>query len=96
MGEPEIRLMLRDADVDWREVEGELVVLDQRESRYLAINRTGRVLWAALADGATQDELIERLVESFDIERARAAADVEAFTAELESRDLLVREQSQA
>jgi Coenzyme PQQ synthesis protein D (PqqD) len=87
---------LRDADLDWREVEGELVALDLRESRYLAINRTGRVLWSALAEGATQDELIERLVESFDIERARAAADVEAFTAELESRDLLVREQSQA
>jgi Coenzyme PQQ synthesis protein D (PqqD) len=87
---------LRDADLDWREVEGELVALDLRESRYLAINRTGRVLWSALAEGATQDELIERLVESFDIERARAVADVEAFTAELESRDLLVREQSQA
>ena len=87
---------LRDADLDWREVEGELVALDLRESRYLAINRTGRVLWSALAEGATQDELIERLVESFDIERARAVADVEAFTAELESRDLLVREHSEA
>jgi hypothetical protein len=42
------RLKLRDADLEWREVEGDLVVLDLRESRYLAINRTGRALWAAL------------------------------------------------
>jgi hypothetical protein len=91
---PEIRLRLRDGDLDWREVEGELVALDLRESRYLAVNRTGQVLWAALADGATPAELVERLVEAFGIERARAKDDVDAFTAELESRGLLAREQS--
>lgn len=87
-------MRLRDADLDWREVEGELVALDLRESRYLAVNRTGQVLWAALADGATRDQLVERLVEAFGIEHARASADVDAFTTELESRDLLVRERS--
>lgn len=89
-------MQLRNADLDWREVEGELVALDLRESRYLAVNRTGRVLWAALADGATRDELVERLVEAFGVERARAAADVDAFTAELASRDLLVGQRSDA
>ena len=91
-----MRWKLRDADLDWREVEGELVALDLRESRYLAINRTGQVLWTALAEGATEDELTDRLVEAFDIERARAAADVTAFTTDLESRGLLVRDQSAA
>jgi len=89
-----MRWKLRNADLDWREVEGELVALDLRESRYLAVNRTGQVLWAALAEGATRDQLVERLIEDFDIDQARAAADVDAFTAELESRDLLVRERS--
>ncbi|MGH2993054.1 MAG: PqqD family protein [Solirubrobacterales bacterium] len=87
-------MRLRDADLDWREVEGELVALDLRESRYLAVNRSGQVLWAALAEGATRDELVERLVEAFDIEAASAAADVDAFTAELDSRGLLVQKQS--
>jgi hypothetical protein len=90
----EDRLQLRDVDLDWREVEGELVALDLRESRYLAVNRTGQVLWAALAEGATRAQLVERLIEDFDIDQARAAADVDAFTAGLESRDLLVRERS--
>jgi hypothetical protein len=91
---PETRLRLRENEVDWREVEGELVVLDLRESRYLAINRTGQVLWTALASGATKDLLVERLIEAFGIDRARAVADVEAFTSELDSRGLLVREQA--
>ena len=88
-----MRLRLRQGDLDWREVEGELVALDLRDSRYLAVNRTGQVLWTALAEGATRDQLVERLIEAFGIDDARAAADVDAFTAELESRDLLVREQ---
>ena len=91
---PESRLTLRDADLDWREVEGELVVLDLRESRYLAINRTGQVLWTILLEGATREELITRLIEEFEIERPRAASDVDSFTSELESRGLLVRDQS--
>lgn len=91
---PETRLTLRDADVDWREVEGELVVLDLRESRYLAINPTGRILWTALVEGATRNELIDRLIEAFDIDRVRAAEDVDAFTAELKARDLLLQQES--
>jgi hypothetical protein len=89
---PKSRLRLRENDLDWREVEGELVVLDLRKSRYLAINPTGRVLWAALAAGATQNELIERLIKAFDVDRVRAGADVDAFISELESRDLLLHE----
>ena len=90
----EIRLRLREADLDWREVEGELVALDLRESRYLAINHTGQVLWAALAEGSTEDGLIERLIEAFGIEPGQAAADVAAFATELDSRGLLVSERS--
>jgi hypothetical protein len=73
-----------------------LVVLDLRESRYLAINRTGRVLWRALVEGTTRDQLIDRLADGFGVGRDQAAADVDAFTAELESRGLLLRQASEA
>jgi hypothetical protein len=88
----ETRYKLRDADLDWREVEGELVALDLRESRYLAVNRSGRVLWGALAAGATHEELVASLVQEFELEPDKAAADVDAFTSELEARGLLERE----
>jgi hypothetical protein len=87
---------LRDGALDWREVEGELVALDLRESRYLAVNRTGKVLWAALAEGATREDLAERLDETFGIERSRAERDVDAFIADLDSRGLLAPEPSGA
>ena len=68
------------------------MALDLRESRYLAINETGKVLWGALTDGATHEELADRLVDTFGVDQSRASTDVDAFTTELESRGLLIRE----
>lgn len=84
-------LRLREEELDWREVEGEIVALDLRASEYLAVNGTGLPLWAALASGATRDELVDGLVETHDLERIRAEQDVDAFLADLESRDLLCK-----
>lgn len=82
-------LRLRADDMTWRSVESEIVVLDQRDSTYLAVNRTGSVLWPLLAEGATRAELAAALVERFGIEEARAATDVDAFVEFLAGRHLL-------
>ena len=40
--------------VEWREIDGEVVVLDTEASKYLAGNRTAAALWSKLAAGATR------------------------------------------
>ena len=84
-------LRLRAGAVDWREVEGEVVVLEHDGSTYLAVNQSGAALWPALARGATVKELVEILCERFDVDTAQAQADVEAFAATLDERHLLER-----
>ena len=69
--------------LDWREVDGEVVALDRRESTYIAVNRSGGALWGALAEGATRDALVARLVDRFDVDSEQANADVDAFVAAL-------------
>lgn len=64
-------------------------MLDLRSKMYLAINRTGGCIWPALAIGADRGELVERLVETFDISEQQADADLEAFLAELAAHDML-------
>jgi hypothetical protein len=83
------QLRLRSRDLSWREIEDEVVAVDMETSTYVSANASGVVLWRALADGATRDELIDRLVEEFDIDRARAGADVDRFVDELSSQGLL-------
>lgn len=84
-------LRLRQRNLAWREVEGEIVSLDSAGSNYLAANRSGAVLWKALADGATLADLVTLLTATFAIEESVARRDVEAFVGELEAHDLLER-----
>jgi hypothetical protein len=83
------RVRLRSEALEWRDVEGEVVALDLRTQMYLAINRTGAVIWPALEAGADRLDLVERVVQRFDVSPERAATDVDAFLADLASRDLL-------
>jgi hypothetical protein len=76
--------------LDWRSVEGEVLALDSRSSEYLGVNRTGAVLWCALAVGASREVLVERLVAEAGIEAARAEADVARFLEQLRERRLLI------
>ena len=85
--EPELKL--RADNLEWREVEGEVIVLDLEGSVYMSLNGSGAVCWRALADGATRDQVVERVTESFDVDGERAERDVDAFLAELTSRGLL-------
>jgi hypothetical protein len=80
---------LRDGDLDWREVEGEVVALDNRRGVYLSVNATGTALWPLLVEGAPHDALVARLQETFGIDAERAGADVDAFVGDLAGRDLL-------
>jgi hypothetical protein len=84
-------LRLRNHALEWREIEGEVVAVDTRKSVYMAVNRSGAVLWPALAAGATRDNLVERLVEAYEIDRESAEGDVDAFLRLLDEQDLLER-----
>lgn len=73
------RLRLRGEGLTWREVDGELVVLDLGRSVYLASNRTGAPLWRALVEGTTREALVSLVVETFDVPWETATDDVEDF-----------------
>lgn len=83
------KLRLRDTELDWRTVEGEVVALDRRTSNYLAMNPAGAKLWEALASGATRDRLIGLLVEEFAVSREVAEHDTDAFLQMLAEHDML-------
>lgn len=82
-------LRLREDDLTWRVVDGEVVLLDGRDWSYLSVNPTGERLWRRLADGATVTDLEDELTRAFGIDRERARSDVERFLAGLRQHDLL-------
>ena len=83
------RLRLRSGELSWREIDGEVVAIDVQTSTYFSANSSGAILCQMLSDGATHDELVERLTAAFGIDRERADADVSAFVGALQGRGLL-------
>lgn len=82
-------LRLREADLVYREVQGETVVLDLSGSIYFSTNEVGGVLWRALAEGATQPQLVDALLDEFEVPRERAERDVEKFVSDCAAAGLL-------
>jgi hypothetical protein len=83
------QLRLRESDLEWRTVQGEVVALDMSESAYLAVNDSGRRLWEELARGTTREKLVLLLTDSYGLDRATAESDTDAFLAALAKRELL-------
>lgn len=83
------QIRLREADIHWREIDGEIIALETRGSRYVTANGAGTLLWRALVRGATHEELAGELVREYGIDRERALADASRFVAALEDQGLL-------
>lgn len=64
-------------------------MLDLRSRQYLSANATATTLLQRLVGGATERELVEELVEKFDIDDAVATSDTAEFLAALEREGLL-------
>ena len=84
-------LRLREGDLHWREIDGEVIALEARGSTYMATNDAGTLLWRALVSGATLEQLADELVRTFGIDRDRAVADADRFVAELVAQGLIER-----
>lgn len=82
-------MRLRGEDLDWREAEGEILVLDRRASRYFGVSASGALLWPLLAGGTSVEALAARLSRHYGIDQDRARSDVMEFLQWLRDRDLL-------
>ncbi len=78
------RLLSSDAVSQTRLADHSGVLLDIDSLRVYSLNETGMCLVEALREGVDDhDALVQRIIEEFEVDRATAAADVDAFVEEL-------------
>jgi hypothetical protein len=80
---------LRDAAVSWRDVDGEVVALNIATGAYFTLNGSGRLLWMALAESSSAEQLGELLVSTFGISTEQARSDAIDFLNDLMDRELV-------
>lgn len=83
------QVRLRDQGLNWRVVEGEVMILDDQGATYYAATGAAATLWPMLVAGCSREALIQRLCDAFGIEPDRARDDVAAFLTELEAHGML-------
>jgi hypothetical protein len=86
------QLRLQKQHVEWREVDGEVIALEQKQSAYLAANQSGSLLWRALAGGTSEVELVRLLMSQYGIDADTARTDVDGFVSNLDQMGLLERQ----
>lgn len=82
-------MRLRSSDLTWREIDGDLVILDLRSSTYLTTNTSGAVLMKQLTEDRTSAQLIQAMVDAFGISESQAEEDVRSFVDTLDRSGLL-------
>jgi hypothetical protein len=72
---PEDRVV-RDDSVIWRQVDGQVVILNRDGTSLTSLNETASVVWRAIDGSKTLDELAGVLADEYRIARDRAFSDV--------------------
>jgi len=85
-------LFRRHPDLRLTALEGEGVVLHLGARRYFTVTATGLTILEALASPKTLDELVDAIVEEYDVDRAKAIESTKAFLDQCRTSGLLVEE----
>lgn len=77
-----------------REVDGTSIVVATGDaamefSGLITLNQTGTLLWRCLEQNATEDDMVAKLLEEYDIDEESARRDVNAFVARARDAGLL-------
>ena len=67
-----------------REIAGDYIVVPTGKAAIdfnglITVNETGMFLWNLLKEDTTEDELVNKMLEEFDIDRETASADVREY-----------------
>lgn len=81
-------------DVVWREVDGEVVLLNVVTGQYFGLDPVGSQVWILLqsagAKGANLQMLCSLVTQQFDVDSAKAEQDLTALISDLLTQQLLV------
>jgi hypothetical protein len=84
------RFRLCEESTAWSTLGDDTVLVQLDRDEIHVANGTGGLLIESLRLGATVDEMTEKVVQRFEVDRARARGDVEAFVERLIAVDVVV------
>lgn len=65
-----------DPDVLFRELDGEMVLLNLKDERYYGLDEVGSRTWKLLSEHGDVQRTLERLLEEYDVDEDRLRSDI--------------------
>ena len=66
-----------------QEVDGEMVLLDMESENYFGLDEVGTAIWQAMQEKATLQEVLEVLLDQYDVEAEVLERDLSDFVGKL-------------
>ena len=82
----------KSSDIIEREIDGEAVLLDLKSGVYYSLNRIGTEIWEMLSAGASEDQLVETLISTYEVSAEQAKCDLEELLTDLSEEGLITRD----
>ena len=76
-------------DVVWRELGGEVGMLDLASQHYFGLTGTGSEMWQLIATLGSSDSVIDCMLAKYDVDPANLKADFEKLVNELAAKGML-------
>ena len=79
-------------DILFREIEGEAVLLNIRTGVYFGLDKMGTAIWQRIQKKKRLEQVVDEMLQDFDVDRKTCEQDLREFTARLEKNNLLLIE----
>ncbi len=76
-------------DVVFKRLENRMVLVHLATNRIFELNHTGARAWELLQEGATVNDLLERLADEFEVDESTLRTEVDALFSELVNEGLI-------
>ena len=80
---PDQQFRVNSAEVAAKVIDNEAIIMNLATGMYYSMERTGAVIWEWIERGHTMRQIVEGLVECYDVSPARAGDDVEQLLRKL-------------
>lgn len=72
-------ILSRNQSIFASRIDGELVMMDEKQSAYFGLNPVGSTIWDNLNEPLSVEALIDRLVTHYSVDRERCRQEIQPF-----------------
>ena len=86
--------LTQDRKTAYRVINGEAVIVDPSTSMLYSLNPVATLVWEMSDERTTVEEIVDRIVEEFEVERSTAEEDCLEFVRDFVDKGILIAEES--